>query len=120
MSEFFNNNLCTISPPLSDNFWTDLVWLNTNLKNLPSGVSVTSAELTDFNGNGGLSGANMNKLVLTFSDGTSRKCVYKTTPAAGREAGSKYGLPREGIFYESFFQPLKTVGVSLSDTFLKQ
>lgn len=109
MAEFNNNELVVGTAPVSE---TSFEWLHESILR-KTGQTPSEIRLEDFSGMGGLSGAAMRRLVVTFSDGTERTFVYKTILPAGQSRSKDLGLPREAFFYEHLAPTLAMHGVPM-------
>ena len=102
----------TLASPLPDGFWEDPSWLNTHLNQSNTTLTVTRGTLIPFPNAGGLA-AEMRKINLEYSDGSSKVVVYKSITKARQTQSSNLGQPRESIFYETFSHQLTKRGVSI-------
>jgi len=112
-----NSNSRTISLPIPDGFDKDIEWLNANINNDGNDDKIISCETIDLSGSGGLSGASMFRLVLNKASGTTKTLVCKLTPQDKQERSKELGQARESIFYESFSDSLKSIGLSIPSTY---
>ena len=112
-----SSNHRTVSESIPSNFDKDIVWLNANISNNDNYDEIVSCNISDLLGAGGLSGASMYKIVVHRASNQSQSLVCKMIPKNLQERSQKLGQPRESIFYESFSSKLKSIGMSIPNTY---
>lgn len=107
----------TVSEAIPNEFDKDIVWLNANITNESNNNDVVTCKIKDLSDAGGLSGASMFKIQLDRASGQSQSLVCKIIPSNLKERSKNLGQPRESIFYESFSSKLKSIGMSIPNTY---
>ena len=78
---------------------TTFDWTNAAELSKLLGSEVKSAELQSLSGAGGMSGARMDRLVVTGADDAKRSYVLKRTVPVNANMNRDLGMTREALFY---------------------